>query len=58
MTVDDQPIEVVKSAKLLGVIFNDDLKWNDHVDYIVKKSAKRLYMLTDSSNELVVTLKL
>ena len=45
MIVDDQPIEVVKSAKLLSVIFKDDLKWNDHVDYILKKSAKRLYML-------------
>ena len=45
MTVDEQPIEVVKSAKLLGVIYNDDLKWNDHVAYIAKKSAKRLYML-------------
>jgi hypothetical protein len=31
MIVDEQPIEVVKSAKLLGLIFNDDLKWNDHV---------------------------
>ena len=45
MIVDEQPIEVVKSAKLLGLIFKDDLKWNDHVAYIVKKSAKRLYML-------------
>ena len=36
---------MVKSAKLLDVIFNEHLKWNDHVDYIVKKSAKRLYML-------------
>ncbi len=45
MIVDEQPIEVVKSAKLLGLIFQDDLKWNDHVNYIVKKSAKRLYML-------------
>ena len=45
LTVDDQPIEVVKSAKLLGVIFNEDLKWNDHVGYVVKKSVKRLYML-------------
>ena len=45
MIVDDQPIKVVKSARLLNVIFKDGLKWNDHVDYIVKKSAKRLYML-------------
>ena len=45
ITVDDQPIKLVKSAKLLGVIFSEDLKWNDHVDYMVKKSAKRLYMI-------------
>ena len=46
MIVDEQPIEVVKSAKLLGLIFKDDLKcMNDHVAYIVKKSEKRLYML-------------
>ena len=35
----------MKSARLLGVIHKDGLKWNDHVDYIMKKSAKRLYML-------------
>ena len=45
MTVDGQPIELVKSAKLLGVILSNDLKWNEHVTYIVKKSSKRLYML-------------
>ena len=45
MIVDEQPIEVVKSAKLLSLNFQDDLKWNDHVNYSVKKSAKRLYML-------------
>ena len=45
MTVDGQPIDLVKSAKLLGVIFSDDLKWNEHVTYILKKSSKRLYML-------------
>ena len=45
ITVDDEPIKLVKSAKLLGVIFSEDLKWNDRVDYMVKKSAKRLYMI-------------
>ena len=45
MTVDGQPTELVKSAKLLGVILSNDLKWNEHVTYIVKKSSKRLYML-------------
>ena len=45
LTVDEQPIELVKAAKLLGVVFSCDLKWNDHVTYIVKESSKRLYML-------------
>ena len=39
------PVEVVKHAKLLGVILSDDLTWNMHVDSIVKKAAKRVYML-------------
>ena len=38
-------IEVVKHAKFLGVILSDDLTWNMHVDSIVQKAAKRVYML-------------
>ena len=45
LTLNNQPTEVVKSAKLLGLIFNDHLKWNDQVGQIVKKSSKRSYML-------------
>ena len=43
--IDGNPVEVVKHAKLLGVILSDDLTWNMHVDSIVKKAAKRVYML-------------
>ena len=38
------PVEVVKHAKLLGVILSDDLTWNMHVDSIVKNAAKRVYI--------------
>ena len=38
-------IEQVKSYKTLGVILSNDLKWNSHVDYIVKKTCKKLYSL-------------
>ena len=34
------PVEVVKHAKLLGVILSDDLTWNMHVDSIVKMLLK------------------
>ena len=26
-------------------MLSSDLKWNEHVEYIVKKSSRRLYML-------------
>ena len=45
ITIAGIPVEVVKHAKLLGVILSDDLTWNMHVDSIVKKAAKRVYML-------------
>jgi hypothetical protein len=45
LKLNNHPIEVVQSAKLLGVILNDHLKWNEHVGQIVKKASKRLYML-------------
>jgi len=38
-------IQRVRSFKLLGVIIEDNLKWNNHVDFICKKEASRLYLL-------------
>jgi hypothetical protein len=43
--INGYPVEQVKSAKLLGLMLSSDLKWNEHVAYIVKKSSRRLYML-------------
>ena len=38
-------MERVKSARVLGLTIQDDMKWNEHVNNIVKKAGKRLYML-------------
>lgn len=35
----------VTSFKLLGMWIDDDLKWKSNVNYIVKKAAKRLFVL-------------
>ena len=43
--IDGRDIAQVCHAKLLGVIISQDLTWNKHVDNIVKKAGKRLYML-------------
>ena len=40
-----QSLERVSTAKILGVTFRNDLKWNDHVDLITSKAAKRLNLL-------------
>ena len=38
-------VEYVTTYKLLGIIISNDLKWNDHIDYISKNASKRLYSL-------------
>ena len=45
ITINDKQIEVVSSAKLLGVVVSDNLRWNAHVESICKKAATRLYFL-------------
>ena len=45
ITINDKQIEVVSSAKLLGVLISDDLKWNVHVNHICKKTTTHLYFL-------------
>ena len=37
ITINDKQIEVVSSAKLLGVVVSDNLRWNAHVESICKK---------------------
>ena len=38
--IHNNPLGVVKSAKILGLTLSDDLKWNEHVQQIVKKLEK------------------
>ena len=40
------PIDLVTSAKILGLNISNDLKWNCHIDSIIKKVKKRLYSLS------------
>ena len=43
--INDQCLELVKSAKILGMLITDDLKWNSHIENTVSKASKRLYLL-------------
>ena len=43
--IDDNQIELVSEARLLGVIVRSDLSWSAHVEDIVKRCNKRLWMV-------------
>ena len=38
-------VDRVSSARVLGLIVQDNMNWNEHVNNVVKKAGKRLYML-------------
>jgi len=45
VTVKSTTLEVVEFAKILGVIFQANLKWDIHVNMMVSKGSRRLYLL-------------
>lgn len=46
LLVDGEQVERVWSYKLLGVIINDKLTWENHVLYIIGKANKRIYCIS------------
>ena len=46
LVVNRMPIDLVTSAKILGINISNDLKWNCHIDSVIKKAKKRLYSLS------------
>jgi hypothetical protein len=42
---DGAKIEKVKTVKLLGITLSSDLKWNEHVEDVCCRAARRLYSL-------------
>ena len=45
LTINSKELELVRKVKVLGIIISNDLKWNCHVDYVIKKASKRMYFL-------------
>ena len=46
VVVNGMPIELVASAKTVGLNVSTDLKWNSHIDSVIKTAKKRLYSLS------------
>ena len=59
VTIGEQVLERVEHANMLGVTISNNLTWSKHVDNIVSKAGKRVYMLYQlkragiSQNDLV-----
>ena len=45
VTINNKPIEVVTSVKLFGFTISNNLKWNAHIENVIKKESSRLYQL-------------
>ena len=43
--INGQRVERVRTFKLLGVNLSDDLTWNIHIDFVLKKANSRLFAL-------------
>jgi hypothetical protein len=48
--VNDEKIELVKEAKLLGTVITDDLKWSKNTKEIVKKGFQRMQLLNAAAS--------
>ena len=44
-SIEGKEIELVEETMLLGVVVRSDLSWTSHVEYIVCRSNKKLWIL-------------
>jgi len=45
LDINGRPIKTEKSARFLGVVFDQRLTWNEHIDYVTSKCSKRLTLM-------------
>jgi len=61
-TLSDEEVDIVDSAKYLGLILDSNLHWDEQINYITKKVSAKLYVLKQLSysmpSELVASIYL
>ena len=45
LKIDDQQLELIRSHKVLGLVIQNNLRWNNHIESFVTKASKRLHIL-------------
>ena len=58
VVIDDETIDRVREIKYLGVIIDDKLKFNSHIDNVIKKIAKKYGILCRLKNDLTIASKI
>ena len=43
--IDNSPVDICKTVKYLGVTFDNELSWSEHISSVVSKCQQRLYFL-------------
>ena len=46
LTLGKSPVQQVREHRVLGVIIDEELKWQSHIDNICKHLAKNLFLLS------------
>ena len=55
IVIDGNAIDRVRQAKVLGVTISADLSWNAHVETIITKARKRVFIILYTNlNELAL----
>ena len=54
MEINNIPIEQVRHTKFLGVIFDDNLDWSNHISYINTKIAKGIGIICRAKKKILL----
>ena len=55
IVANSKPLEIIETAKVLGLNISCDLKWNAHLSEVLKKGASRLYFLRQLKRSNIAT---
>ena len=58
IVLNGEPLEIVTSARLLGLNLTSDLKWNTHTSKLIRKVSPRLYFLRQLKRSRVASKEL
>ena len=56
LKIGDETIKQVNTAKFLGIIIDDKLSWNAHIDYCKNKLSSGLYAINSAAKTFKISI--